>query len=344
MIGDIMNKSIETIAILAFYTIVALYVIVCAIDAFEILSTIGLSMIPMKPTFSVSNLVTNSRKYSETDSPRKFGGLHCPIYKVLNFAEQYILDNRIHRDFMMNTSRGQIKWIYHDIMSISMRCGYSSVRIGARQIFAVDEHTRTIYHIDTNGRLHVTDYFLDYDMSDVIAQVAECLDVIAEHYSAEKWDMRDALASQYDWQVVSDTCEFTERLEWSRTKVQVWCKGFSKTSVEWERRWGRIHANGSVSYKTETGKYPKAYQIIVGDTVAWVPHSILSSRTELHGGRVQAHNGRDNFLTFDSTPQSIDLPDWWLSKTLGADYADKLEPIKRHEFFAKHVPKRRWNR
>ena len=339
-----MNKSIETIAILAFYAIVALYVIVCAFDAFEVLSTLGVAMIPFKPSFSVSNLVTKTRKYSETDSPRKFGGLHCPIYKVLNFAEQYILDNRIHRDFIMETSRGQSKHIYHSLFYVAISNGYSTVRIGARQIFAIDEHTRTIYHIDRMGKLHVTDFYMDYDMSDVIAQITECLEVCKEHYNAEKWARVDAKAKEHDWQVISDTCEFTERVEWDRTTVKVWLKAFSKTSVEWERQWGRINLDGSASYKTETGKYPKAYQIVIGDTVAWVPHSILSRRTTLHGGRVLVHPGDDKFLTFQMSPQSIDLPNWWLAKTLGDNYAGATEPIDKSEFFAKHVPKRRWRR
>lgn len=339
-----MNKNTETIAIITFYAIVVAYVIACAFDTIELLSTIGLSMIPTKPAFTVSNLVTKGRKYRDTDSPRKFAALHCPTYKVLDFVQSYILDNRIHRDFIMETSRGQSKHIYHSLFYVAISNGYSTVRIGARQIFAIDEHTRTIYHIDRMGKLHVTDFYMDYDMSDVIAQITECLEVCKEHYNAEKWERVDAKAKEHDWQVISDTCEFTERVEWDRTKVRVWLKAFSTTSVEWVRQWGRINLNGSVSYKTETGKYPKAYQIVIGDTVAWVPHSILSHRTTLHGGRVQAHSGRDNFLIFDTIPQSIDLPNWWLSKTLGQNYLGAIEPINKSEFFAKHVPKRRWSR
>jgi hypothetical protein len=341
-----MNKNTETIAIITFYTIVALYVIACAFDTIELLSTIGLSMIPVKPSFSVYNLITKGRKYRDNDSPRKFAALHCPTYKVLDFSERYILDHRIHRDFMMNTSRGQSKWITHGqgILHIAISNGYSSVRIGARQVFAIDEWTRTIYHIDRMGKLHVTDFYMDYDMTDVIAQVTECLEVCKEHYNAEKWARVDAKAKEHDWQVISDTCEFTERVEWDRTTVKVWLKEFSKTSVEWERQYGRINLNGSVSYKTEKGKYPKAYQIVIGDTVAWIPHSILSHRTVLHGGRVQVHPGDDKFLTFQMSPQSIDLPNWWLSKTLGKDYIGAIEPIAKSEFFAKHVPKRRWRR
>lgn len=339
-----MNKNTETIAIITLYTIVALYVIACAFDAIEILSTIGLSMIPTKPTFSVYNLVTKGRKYRDTDSPRKFSALHCPTNKVLDFVQSYILDSRIHRDFIMETSRGQSKHIYHPLFYVAISNGYSTVRIGARQIFAIDEHTRTIYHIDRSNQLHVTDFYMDYDMSDVIAQITECLEVCKEHYNAEKWERVDAKAKEHDWQVISDTCEFTERVEWDRTTVKVWLKAFSKTSVEWERQWGRINLDGSASYKTETGKYPKAYQIVIGDTVAWIPHSILSRRTTLHGGRVLVHPGDDKFLTFQMSPQSIDLPNWWLAKTLGDNYTDTTEPIDKSEFFAKHVPKRRWRR
>jgi hypothetical protein len=341
-----MKKDLEIIAILIAFAIAFAYVVGCTFQTIENITTIGLSMIPMKPSFSVYNLITKGRKYRDTDSPRKFAALHCPTYKVLDFSERYILDHRIHRDFMMNTSRGQSKWITHGqgILHIAISNGYSSVRIGARQVFAIDEWTRTIYHIDRMGKLHVTDFYMDYDMTDVIAQVTECLEVCREHYNAEKWARVDAKAKEHDWKVISDTCEFTERVEWDRTKVKVWLKGFSKTSVEWERQWARINLNRTVSFKTEKGKYPKAYQIVIGDTVAWIPHSILSHRTTLHGGRVLVHPGDDNFLTFQMSPQSIDLPNWWLSKTLGDDYVHKVEPIAKSEFFAKHVPKRRWKR
>lgn len=298
------------------------------------------------PTFSVDPILTKTRKYGESSHNRNFCGLHTPIYRVINFAQDWILQRRIARDFMMNTSRGQAKWIVQndDALSIKMAYGYSEVKIGARTIFAVDENTRTICHIDATGRLLVTPYYQDYDMSDVNAQVLEVLEVIAEHYNAEKYKAIDDDAKQYDWQLMSDTCEFTERTEWERATVKVWCLTWSKSSVEWERQYGRINRNGSVSYKTEKGKYPKAYKVAIGDVVAWVPHSILSKRTTLHGGRALIHPGDDYFLGCVSHVQPIDLPVWWLKKTIGADWRDLVSPMTRHDYFKMTKPKRRWRR
>ena len=347
-----LKQDLSFVATLIVLTVALAYVLQCAYDMTIILSTIdttdflGASMLAFKPSFSVSPLVSKTRKYGESSHNRNFCGLHTPIYRVINFAQDWILQHRIARDFMMNTSRGQAKWIvqHDDALSIKMTYGYSAVKIGARTIFAVDENTRTIYHIDATGRLAVTDYYQDYDMSDVIAQVAEVLEVIADHYNAEKYEAIDNEAKQYDWRLMSDTCEFTERTEWNRATVKVWCVGFSKTSVEWERQYGRINRDGSASYKVEKGNYPKAYKVAIGDVVAWVPHSIMSRRTTLHGGRVTTHPGDDNFLGCYSHTQPIDLPVWWLEKTVGVDWSDKVAPIGRSAYIKMVQRKRRWNR
>ena len=238
------KQNLQTIGIIAIYTMAIAYVILCTFQTIENLSTLGASMLAFKPSFSVDSLVSKSRKYGESSHNRNFCGLHTPIYRVINFAQDFILQHRISRDFMMNTSRGQAKWIvqHNDTLSIHMTFGYSAVKIGARTIFAVDENTRTIYHIDSTGTLRVTPYYQDYDMTDVNAQVAEVLEVIAEHYSAEKYKAIDDDAKQYEWQLMEDSCEFVERTEWKRSTVKVWCVAWSKTSVEWERQYGRINA------------------------------------------------------------------------------------------------------
>lgn len=339
------NQKTQTIITLAIWLIATVYFIDCLFNTIENISTLGASMLAFKPSFSVHNLIPKARKYGESDHKRNYGGLHTPIYRVINFAQDWILQHRISRDFMMNTSRGQAKWIVqnNDVLRINMAHGYSSVRIGGRTIFAVDEHSRTIYHIGTTGRLAVTPYHQDYDMTDVIAQVLEVLEVIADHYNADKYKAIDDDSKQYDWQLMEDTCEFIERTEWKRATVKVWCLSWSKSSVEWERQYGRINRNGSASYKTETGEYPKAYKVAIGDVITWVPHSILSSRSTLHGGRVAVHPGDDFFLGCYSHVQPIDLPVWWLEKTVGVDWSDNVAPMGRGDYF-KTQKKKRWRR
>ena len=84
-------------------------------------------------------------------------------------------------------SRSQFKSIsYKSLFSVTIDHGYSAVSIGARQVFGVDEWTRTIYHIDASGTMHTTAYHQGYDMTDVIAQVSEAIEVLKEFYTAEK--------------------------------------------------------------------------------------------------------------------------------------------------------------
>ena len=122
-------------------------------------------MTATNPTFTISNLRKN-RRYSDSDRLRNYVGLHTPIYRVLNYAERFILDRLIARDFDIHMKRGQQKWIYREgVLNISMNRGYSEVTIGARRIFAINEWTRTIHHIDASGRLTVTEYTQQYDMT-----------------------------------------------------------------------------------------------------------------------------------------------------------------------------------
>ena len=340
------KQNLQTIGIIAIYTMAIAYVILCTFQTIENLSTLGASMLAFKPSFSVDSLVSKSRKYGESSHNRNFCGLHTPIYRVINFAQDFILQRRISRDFMMNTSRGQAKWIvqHNDALSINMAFGFSAVKIGARTIFAVDENTRTIYHIDSKGRLAVTDYYQDYDMTDVNAQVAEVLEVIAQHYNADKYKAIDADNARQQWfcyaadnlGVVNDT--------WSRATIQMWHKVDSKKSIKWTKYWGRETPSGAKEYKTTNGEHPSAYLVNIGGTEYWIPHSICSSTTALHGGRQLRHDGAGRFLGFHMHLQTIDLPLWWLEKTVGVDWADKVEPIGRSEFFKSRKRKRRWRR
>ena len=342
-----MNKqSTETLLMLIFWIIVGIYIVDCAVDTIANLELLGASMFAFKPSFSVSNFIRPDRRWNEGSRQRNYAGLHTPIYRVLNHAERFILDRRIHRDFDMHTNRGQQKWIYREgALNIRLDRGYSAVSIGARTIFAVDEWTKTIYHIDASGRLAVTDYHQGYDMTDVIEQVTEVLEVIADCYNADKYDAIDRANAKREWYcyaadnlgVVNDT--------WKRATVSLWHIKDSTRSVEWTKYWGRETPSGSKQYKTTTGSHPTAYRVAIGDKSYWVPHSICSSTTVLHGGREVRHNGHDRFLGFQMYVQELDLPVWWLEKTVGVDWADKVEPIGRSEFFKSFIkPRRRWRR
>ena len=134
-----------------------------------------------KPSFTVSQLYRDERRYGESDRMRNYAGLHTPAYRVLNHVSTALLKAGLYGACTTMMSRSQFKHIsYKSLFSVTIAYGYSSVTIGARQIFAVDEWTRTIYHIDASGRLHVTPYHQGYDVSDVIAQVSECIEVLKD--------------------------------------------------------------------------------------------------------------------------------------------------------------------
>lgn len=340
-----MNKSAETLLIIIFWIIVGIYIVDCTIDAIANLELIGAAMFAFKPSFTVSNLVRDDRRYSESDRIRNYGGLHTPAYRVLNHVSKALLDSGLYGACTVMNSRGQHKFIgYKSLFSVLISYGYSAVTIGARTIFAVDEWTRTIYHIDASGRLAVTDYHQGYDMTDVIAQVSECIEVLKDCYTADKLETI-ARQSSSDW-----FCYGADNLgavrDWKRATVKCWFVKASNKSVEWTKFWTREMPNGSRQQKTTTGSHPSAYQVVIGSTTYWLPHSILSREWELHGGRTFKSDHSVPYFQFNGTLDFIDLPVWWLEKTVGVDWSDNVEPIGRSEFFKTYInkPRRRWNR
>ena len=339
------SKSIDSIFIVIFYIIAFIYIVACAFDAIDNLAILGASMLAIKPSFTIASL-RDDRRYSDSDRLRNYVGLHTPIYRVLNHAQKFILAKGLSRDFDIHMNRGQQKWIYREgILNISLNRGYSEVTIGARRIFAICEWTRTIHHINQFGMLvKGAKYTQDYDMSDVIAQVTEALEVIAEHYNADKYKAIDADKARQEWfcyaadnlGVVNDT--------WKRATVSLWHIRDSKKTVEWTKYWGRETPTGAKEYKTTTGEHPSAYLVAIGDKSYWIPHSICSRTTTLHGGRQVRHDGAGRFLGFDMSTSTIDLPVWWLEKTIGVDWADKVAPLGRSAFFKAFIPKRRYRR
>ena len=338
------NNRFFHLAVIILWILAGAYFVDCLFRTLENLDIIGASMLAIKPSFTIANL-RKDRRYSESDRQRNYSGLHTPIYRVLNKAERFILDKGIARDFDINTSRGQQKWIYREgVLNISLNRGYSEVVIGARRIFAISEWTRMIYHIDASGVWHETEYTTDYDMTDVIAQVSEALEVIAEHYNAEKYKAIDERNARQEWYCYGADNLGVVNDSWERATIQLWHKKDSKKSVEWTKYWGRETPSGAKQYKTTTGKHPSAYLVNIGGVEYWIPHSICSRTTTLHGGREVRHDGASRFVGFEMHLQSIDLPLWWLEKTVGLDWADKVEPVGRSEFFKTIKRNRCWRR
>lgn len=250
-----------------------------------------------KPSLTVEKLITPSRKYGETSPIRYFGGLHTPAYRVLNALENAVLNDGFGSVFLMNTSRGQHKFVgVVGVVEVLISYGYSSVRIGARQIFAIDEWTREIYHIDASGRLHVSPYNQEYNMTDVIAQVLEAFEVVKEHlkpvpveayYPKETWNVvksdRPTLKSHAD--TVSVRATYISR---------------SKELVTWST----LEVLDGTNIKRRThGSWYKSYKVEIDGVVAWLPHSLIG----------EVYN--TPFTARESTV-TLQVPRWWFNKQI----------------------------
>jgi len=341
------RQNLETIALIALYTIVAVYFVACLFQTIENLELIGASMLAFKPSFSVDSLVSKTRKYGESDKARYFGGLHTPVYRVLNHMSKALLDRGLYGVCLTMMSRSQHKTIsYKSLFSVTISHGYSSVTIGARTIFAVDEWTRTIYHIDATGRLAVTDYYQDYDMTDVISQVSECVDVLGDYYTPERLKAIETKRRSHNWSLSNTENIGTVNNQWKRATVQCYFLRYSTKSVDWRKQWVRTSPTGSTEWKITTGSHHSAYQVVIGNKAYWLPHSILSREWELHGGRTFKSDHSEDYFVFNGNKVTIDLPLWWLEKTVGVEWRDNVAPIGRVAFLRNHVNKRkrRWNR
>jgi len=302
-----MNDKLTFYSIAILFIIACCYVIACAIDMVAILSnldTVGLSMLPFVPTFSVSSLVRDDRRYSETHPSRLYAGLHTPAYRVLNHVSKALLKAGLYGACTTMMERSQFKHIsYKSLFSVTIAHGYSSVTIGARTIFAVDEWTKTIYHIDASGRLASTDYHQGYDMSDVISQVSEAIEVLKQCYKPDttevveevprEWVLKEVLADRpyhRDFSNVA-TCTVTANLIAPSKKSVAW-------AVEWYDR------NDPSTTRIERGFWFNAYKVEILDVVAWLPHSLLG--------------GLDNTPFMNGTKKTarLEIPVWWFNKNI----------------------------
>ena len=267
------RKSLETAAIVAFYVIVFIYIVACTFYTIENLSILGASMITFKPGFpSITDMVRDERRYGESDRMRNYAGLHTPAYRVLNHVSTALLKAGLYGACTVMNSRSQYKHIsYKSLFSVTIAYGYSAVYIGACRIFAVDEWTRTIYHVDSNGMMNVTPYHQDYDMTDVIAQVSECIEVLKdcvkpappEPVQETRWAIKRVIKDRpYHGPIKGAT--------WS---VKTTLLATSKNKIHWKVEW--YDMDNPSRTRMESGVWAKAYKVEIDGVVAWLPHSLL---------------------------------------------------------------------
>ena len=296
------------IAVFALWILSALYLIDCAYDMCVILSNLdnlellGASMI-FKPSFTVSQLVRGDRRYTESDRMRNYAGLHTPIYRVLNHVSKSLLDSKLYGACTTMMSRGQVKHIsYKSHFSVNLAHGYSSVTIGARTIFAVDEWTRTIHHINQFGMLVTVPYYQDYDMTDVIAQVSECIEVLKDCYKP----VASEPVQETQWilkQVIKDR-PYHGPIKGSSVSVRARLLTTSRNLVHWKVEW--MDTDNPSRTRIESGVWAKAYKVEIEGATAWLPHSILG----------EIYSSPWAYSRIKHPTVTIDIPEWWYQKSI----------------------------
>ena len=296
---------IATIVTLA---IALVYVVACAYDMCVILSNlestalVGASMI-FTPSFTVANLYRDDRRYGESDRMRNYAGLHTPAYRVLNHVSTALLKAGLYGACTTMMSRAQFKHIsYKSLFSVTIAYGYSSVTIGARQIFAVDEWSRTIYHIDASGRLHATPYHQGYDVSDVIAQVSECIEVLKDcHKPAPPEPVQE---TRWALKRVIHDRPYHGAIKGSSVSVQARLLTSSRNLVKWKVEW--YDMDNPSRTRMESGVWAKAYKVEIEGAVAWLPHSLLGEvyTSPFAGSRIKHPTA------------TIEVPEWWYQKNV----------------------------
>ena len=304
------KDSMYFYSIAIFFIIACCYIIGCAIDMVTILSsldsidTLGVSMITFKPGFaSITDMVRENRRYTENDRMRNYAGLHTPIYRVLNATSKALLDSGLYSACTTQMTRGQVKHIsYKSHFSVDLAYGYSAVYIGARRIFAVDEWSKTIYHVDSSGMMNVTPYHQNYDMTDVIAQVIEAVEVLKDCYVAPASEP----VQETRWaikRVIQDR-PYHGPIKGAKESVQATLLACSRNLIRWKVEW--YDMDNPSTTRIESGVWAKAYKVEIDGVTAWLPHSILGEIYSLPwaGSRV-------------SKPvATIDVPQWWYIKNI----------------------------
>ncbi len=290
------------LAVIILWILAGAYFVDCLFKTLDNLELIGASML-FKPSFSVSQLVRSDRRYGESDRMRNYAGLHTPIYRVLNHVSKSLLSAKLYGACTTMMSRAQFKHIsYKSLFSVTLAHGYSSVTIGARTIFAVDEWTRTIYHINQFGMLSAVPYYQDYDMSDVIAQVSECIEVLKDCYVAPapepvretRWDVK---------QVIQDR-PYHGPIKGSSVSVRAKLLTTSRNLIKWKVEW--YDMDNPSRTRMESGVWAKAYKVEIEGATAWLPHSIL--------GEIYSSPWAGSRIKHPSA--TIEVPEWWYQKNV----------------------------
>tara|TARA_B100000963_G_C22571722_1_gene646418 strand:- start:561 stop:1478 length:918 start_codon:yes stop_codon:yes gene_type:complete len=291
------------LAVILVWILAGAYFVDCLFNFVDNLELLGASMFLFKPSFTVDNLVRDDRRYGESDHPRLFCRLHTPAYRVFNHVVKALLKAKVYSACTVMNSRAQHKHIsYKSLFSVTISHGYSAVTIGARTIFAVNEWDRTIYHINQFGMLSAVPYYQDYDMTDVITQIDECIEVLKDCYKPVPVDPID----ETEWvlkEVIKDR-PYHGAIKGRSVSVQATQLTHSRNLVEWKVLWERAD-NPSIT-RIESGVWPKAYKVEIEGATAWLPHSLLG----------EIYSSPWAYSRVKNPTATIEVPEWWYQKNV----------------------------
>ena len=297
------NNRFFHLAVIILWILAGAYFVDCLFNFIDNLELLGASMFAFKPSFTVSQLYRDERRYGESDRMRNYAGLHTPAYRVLNHVSKTLLKAGLYGACTTMNTRGQYKHIsYKSLFSVTIAYGYSSVTIGARQIFAVDEWSRTIYHIDGSGRLHATPYHQGYDVSDVITQVSECIEVLKDCYKPAPTEP----VQETRWalkQVIKDR-PYHGPIKGPSVSVQATLLTSSRNLIKWKVEW--YDMDNPSRTRIESGVWAKAYKVEIEGATAWLPHSLL--------GEIYSSPWAGSRIKHPSA--TIEVPEWWYQKNV----------------------------
>jgi hypothetical protein len=247
----------------------------------------------------LTSIVPNlSARYDHRSKKSQYCGLHTVTYRVLNFVQRYVLEHGLSDGFRINMHSGQNKSMAdnNDLVWVRLSYGRGIVEVDGNRILFICENTRTIHHIDDNGVYSHVDYTQNFDVSDVIARVAEKLEIIKANFKPEP---KRHVAMQHDWELVQEFGTKPTIKPLARYTRTCKVKGLT-TSKNWEAWTGVYRDRNNRNYtKRENIGYPKAYKVEIDGVVAWLPHSILGVDSPVF-----------NFSTRHPVVE-LSVPTWW---------------------------------
>ena len=143
-------------------------------------------------------------------------------------------------------------------------------------------------------------------MTDVISQVSEAIEVLADCYVAPIVEAVEIKPIRWTLKEVILDRPYHGPIKGSKMSVVAKLLRCSKKGVDWCVNW--VDMDDDTNERREKGHWSNAYKVEIDGIVAWLPHSIL-------GG---LHN--NPFTLKNQKACRLDVPEWWVRKNITANF------------------------